>query len=264
MNLKRLLSAALLVGALSSTDLDAATVGSLDGYRLYGDAILGGDYSGMVAGLQSQGHDFASAARDLTPAYLDSIDVFMHGRAGAPVSRTYPQGSEVPDLRQWVSDGGIYVQFGGNGNYATDLNRWSGLFGFNYISQFYSGGNWTGIAHPFLAGVAPSSLLGASSSSYLTWNMAHRDLNNQPLSIDVFATVAGRGAVLGAQYGQGYVVFFSDENPVWGSTPNASAMTFLNNVLNSVVAPVPLPASLPMLVMAFGALAALRRRAVSG
>ncbi|WP_240705224.1 VPLPA-CTERM sorting domain-containing protein [Pacificoceanicola onchidii] len=257
----KLLGKAFLLCALAAGPATAATVGSLDNFRTGADSLTGGDYSGTVSQLQALGHSFEPAARDLTAAYLDSVDVFMHVRSHNYAGRNRPQAAEITALKEWVDDGGIYVQFGGNYQFASELNYWSNHFSFLYTAQTYSGGTWNSSSHPFMTGVAANSSFGAVSSSYVHHVTYVRDLNGLPLSPVTFATIGGRGAVLGAQYGNGYALFFADENPVWGATPNAGAITFLNNVLNSTaVAPVPLPAGLPLLMAALGAFGLLRRR----
>ncbi|MEO0486350.1 MAG: hypothetical protein AAF092_10610 [Pseudomonadota bacterium] len=231
----RILSVLLVLWAAAPAS--AATIGSLDGYRMFGSEITGSNYDALRAGLELEGHSFAAETRSLnTAGYLDGVDAVFHSRAGASVSRTYPEAGEVDALRQWVTDGGVFVMFGGNFQFASDLNRWVGAFGFNYVSRNVSGGTWASDPHPLLTGIVPGADLNFRFSSWVNHNAAHVDPNGGDVDPEVFATISGDGAtqnaILGAQYGDGYILVFGDENPVFDGFTNPDALTLIDNVLS--------------------------------
>ena len=252
------------IALLTAPVAEAAVIGSLDGFRTFGDPITGSDYTAMRGDLQVLGHSFSAATRDLTAGYLRDVDAFFHGRPGASVNRTFPQAGELDTLRDWVFDGGVYVLFGGNFRFATDLSRWSSAFGFNYVARDVSGGSWVASSDPLMAGISGGDPLGASGSSWVNFNTTHRDPAGGVVTPSVFATIAGDGAtqnaVIGAEYGEGFVLFFGDENPVFGTGRNPGAITLLDNVLDTHASPVPLPAGGVLLVGALGGLVVLRRK----
>lgn len=234
-----------------ATSAAAGTIGSFDASRTYSQYYLtGGNYDDIRNAISGAGHTVAAATGSVTGAYLSGVDVFYTGMVDVDGS---PGGAatagEISALQTWVSGGGILVIGGENNSFDANANTWFNPFGLNLAAAGVSGGTWGAGPDPLLANGVAGTSLGFITGGYF-----------DPGLYDTLATVSGQAGVVRIGYGSGYVIGLGDGNFIDDPASVQSRQFFLNIMDMGNVAPVPLPASLPLFAAAVGALGLLRRR----
>ena len=235
--------------------LHAATIGSFDSTRVLAKRVLndGADRDVLRNVITSDGHIIAAATDQLDIGYLSGLDVFYTSALGFGSSSSVLSAAEQSVLVDWVRSGGILLSTGEVPFFQAAYKSVLNPFGIDLVGQSAATqGSWSndpsvGLLQNGVAG----QLLGDSGTGVL--------------SSGTFTELATNGTSLvglSKQFGNGLVIAIGDSNFLDDQFINTAGQQFVRNVLNTQTSAVPLPATLPLMlvVMGIGGLAIRRNR----
>lgn len=228
----------------------ASTIGSLNSTRTYGAYQLdGGNYDDIRNAILGDGHTVVAGTSAVNGGYLSGLDVFYTGMIDTAAGV-----SEILALQSFVSAGGTLV-IGADNTAVTSLanyNSWFNPFGLSASGNSSNGGVWATGADPLLANGVGGTALGTNAGTDFT-----------PGGYNILATDSqGDAVVVSLAYGSGLVIGLGDGNFIDDPASLQSRQFFQNIMANAGIAPVPLPASFPLLLFGLGSFLAMafRRR----
>ncbi len=274
MRIGRILAASVAAVMLAQS-ATAAVIGSLDSSRTYqvtttqgevrDQSVTGNYYSNFRQHLESTGSTVAAATDRVTSEYLSGVNLFITGTPtlnGDVAGRA--SAAEQAALRDWVHAGGVALILGEMGSFNQTANTWFAPFGLSISGNHGGGtGRWTNSENALLDGVGTGVSLtagGAVAGSY-----------DDVLARYGSSATNGQIAIVGMQYGAGYLIASGDSSPFSnqsfrlfntdGVTPSSTAV-FTSNIVGLAdnIAPIPVPATLPLILAGLGAIGVLRRR----
>lgn len=252
-----LLCLAVVAMAMTASTVQAAVVGGFNGADTRANAdysiVDGVNYTNLRDATIDAGHSISGLTGAFTAGYLNSVDVFITGLLRLDNDPITLSSAEQTALTAWVSAGGTLFVTGDNANFDSNTNTFLNLFGLNLNSTSSSGGTWSTVADPLLAGIVPgSSLSFTGGGTPITGS-----------GLTALASDSAGAIVASLVFGNGRVIATGDANMF---QTDAQSIQFALNVFGSStgVTPVPLPAALPLLaggMICLGLFARRRNRA---